>query len=70
MSRFIVKNNVQSGREILGWEGALADAKRNLEKAERDALEWKAAVRVCRKKVADSAPWPGGEAVGKAVSHV
>jgi hypothetical protein len=64
MSLRNVKQNVQTARELQGWEGALADAERKLREAEQDALEWKAAVLVCRKKVATRAPWPG-----KAISN-
>jgi hypothetical protein len=41
------------------WNGALLKAEDGLRKALRDVMEWKATIRVCRKRIADGARWPG-----------
>jgi hypothetical protein len=39
---------------------ALNDAQVGLEKAKQTVASWKATIQVCRQKIAEGAPWPGG----------
>jgi hypothetical protein len=57
MSTIKCKNNVTKVDKN-GWQAALEDAERGLEKALREVAEWKQAVRVCRERVKSAAPWP------------
>jgi len=58
-----VKVNVTHG--VKKWKEALADAEERLEQARREIAGWKGAIRVCRKRISEKAPWPGDSAANR-----
>lgn len=64
MDKLNVKKKVKlDDKNISGWSGALVDAEKKVEKTRRELEEWKAVARVCRERVAQRSPWPGGSIV-------
>jgi hypothetical protein len=56
-----VKGNVTYSvtKSVKLWEQALADAQLRLEQARQEIASWKGAIQICRKRIAQKAPWPG-----------
>jgi hypothetical protein len=59
MSKKTVKEKGTNNDTIPSWEGALADAEQQLVNAQRQIMEWKAVVRICRERIKRGVPWPG-----------
>ncbi|MGA2978926.1 MAG: hypothetical protein ABSD76_04985 [Terriglobales bacterium] len=64
MDKKNVKKNVKCAVKHVpgGWKEALSDAEEWIKKAHRELADWKAVAAICRRRVAENAPWPNDSA--------